>query len=489
MGLLQNLRNKLRSIHWDKVKGLAAKSFKVSVLLVVIFEVIPNIGEFWYTVHEVKKDSAVFANQEAQNILRLASFDYQRVLERVELLLTVLSEVPDMQDPSSKDCGQFAEKVRTKNPIYTNVGVISKEGLLLCSGLVSATKIYLNDRLYFTKTLQNKRFSIGEFGIGRISKKPTISFGYPLFDANKNVRAVLFATVDLTFLKQLAEKAGLPAQATFFILDENGKYLVRTPDSENLVGKEIQDPELLKKIKSGGEQIFELDRMYASTKLAAASEAGSIYIAVGVPKDVLISRFDSIKNARLYQEVISTIIQVIFAWVAGFLFLWQLKKLDRAATRINQGDLSARTNLKGTFGEIQRLAETFDQLAEHLESENKRLRFLTDSAEKLCQEISLEDRFKRVTEIAVKFFCNVCTIKVKDEAEVGAKSGEGEIIFSFIAPIVVFDKEFGEIIFATYHRTFDKFDESVAADIAAYIGLVVENARLKRPLPEPPLGL
>lgn len=272
-------------------------------------------------------------------------------------------------------------------------------------------------------------------------------------------------------------------QASFFILDENGKFLVRYPDSENLVGHEIQDKVILDKIKSGGEQIFELDKMYASTKVRSAQEAGSIYIAVGVPKFVYLSRFDKIINARLFHEGISTLVQILFAWGAGFLFLWQLKKLEKAAVKINQGDFTARTNIKVGFREIEKLSTTFDQMASFLEAENKRLKFLSDSAKRLCQIESLEERLKKVAEIAVTTFCDVCTIQISGEPEVKVQAREGYSLATIKMPIVVFDNELGIIVFDSYAHKFEPHDSDVAEDIATYIGLVVENARLKQSQP------
>lgn len=476
----------MEHVKWEKIKGLAAKSFTVSVLLIVIFEVVPNLGEFWYTARETRKEAASFANQEAVNLLHLASFDYERALEKVEQLLMVLAEVPELYDPRSPRCDQFLDKIRRQYPIYANLGVIQTDGEAVCSAIPVSGKLNLSDRLYFSKVINSKRFSIGEFQVGRITKKPTVNFGYPLFDSKKSIRAVLYAAIDLNMLKQLTVKAGLPMQASFFILDENGKFLVHYPDTENLVGHEIQDRDILKKIKSGGEQIFELDKMYASTKLRSAKEAGSIYIAVGVPKFVFLSRFDKILNARLVQEGVSTFIQILFAWGAGFLFLWQLKKLEKAAVKINQGDFTARTNIKAGFGEIEKLSTTFDQMASFLEAENKRLKFLSDSAKRLCQVESLQDRLKKVAEIAVTSFCDVCTIQIRGEAEVKVKSREGYSLATIKMPIVVFEKELGVIVFDSYVHEFEPHDSDVAEDIATYIGLVVENARLKKPHPAMP---
>lgn len=479
MGLLQRLNINFQGIKWDKVKGLAAKSFKVSILLVVLFEVVPNLGEFWYTARETRKESTEFANQEAVNLLHLASYDYERALEKVEQLLTVLAEVPELSNPRSPKCSQFLNKIRLQYPIYATIGVIEPSGIPVCSAIDIPPNTYLNDRLYFTKVLKSKQFSIGEFQIGRITKKATVNFGYPLFNVKKEIRGVLFAAVDLNILKQMTVKAGLPMQASFFILDENGKFLVRSPEPDSLASHPIQDLNILKQIEVGKENIFEFDKMYAATKLRAAPEAGSIYIAVGVPKFVFLSKFDKIVKARLLQEGLSTFIQILFAWGAGFLFLWQIKKLDKAATKITQGDLTARTHLKAGFGEIERLAATFDHMAEQIEAENKRLQFLSESAKRLCEITSLDERLHKVAEIAVMFFCDVCKIQITDEDEVSAQGGNGFTLQKIETPIIVFDKEFGKIIFENYQRTFEKYDYVVAEDIATYIGLVVENTRLK----------
>lgn len=484
MKWLNGLNKKLQSINWEKAKGLIAKSFKVSILLVMLFEVIPNLGEFWYTARETKKEAAGFANQEAVNLLRLAAYDYERALEKVEQLLTVLAEVPELNDPTSARCPQFLEKIRAQSPIYANLGVIAMNGDAICTAVETKTTVNLKDRLYFTKVMRTKKFSIGEFQIGRITGKPTVNFGYPLFDKQKNIRGVLYAAIDLNMLKQMTIKAGLPMQASFFILDENGRFLVRYPDSENFLGHEIQDVRVLDKIKLGGEQIFELEKMYAATKLRSAPEAGSIYIAVGVPKFVFLSKFDNILKTRLFHEGVSTFIQILFAWGAGFLFLWQLKKLDKAATKIKQGDFTARANVKAGFGEIERLATTFDSMAEHLESENNRLQFLSESAKKLCQVMSLDERLRKVADIAIAFFCDSCTIIVKGEGEISAKKFEGLVKYTLEIPIVVFENQFGRIRFENFAHEFQDYDRAVAEDLATYIGLVVENTRLKKPMPE-----
>lgn len=484
VNLLQKLRTQLREFKWKKIKGLAAKSLKVSILLVVIFEVIPTLGEFWYTTKETKKEATKYAHQEAVNLLNLAAYDYERAIEKVEQLLMVLAEVPELNDPRSPKCSVFLDKIRRQYPIYANFGVIMPDGISVCSGLPQKPNVNLGDRIYFTKVIKSQGFSMGEFQIGRITGKPTVNFGYPLFNAKKEIRAVLYAAMDLNMLKQLTMKVGLPVQASFFILDENGKFLVHHPESENLLGHEIQDRDVLNKIKFGGEQVFELDKMYASTNLRSAKEAGSIYLAVGVPKEVFLARFDKILKNRLFQDGISALIQILFAWAAGFIFLWQIKKLERAAAKINQGDLSARTNMKAGFGEIERLSASFDQMASLLEGENKRLRFLTESAKELCQLESLDERLKRVADIAIAFFCDECIILIQQENQVKASQRNGLLVDSIEIPVIVFKKEFGEIIFRNYQNLFQPHDLSVAEDIAAYIGLVAENTRLKKPVPD-----
>ncbi len=97
--------------------------------------------------------------------------------------------------------------------------------------------------------------------------------------------------------------------------------------------------------------------------------------------DTLLRQTDELFRDNSYQAMmIATLIAIVMASCIGFLFARNfvnpIKRLTNMAQAIKEGDLSARTNLKGD-DEIARLAETFDAMAESVENDRELERRLT----------------------------------------------------------------------------------------------------------------
>lgn len=534
--------NSKKSQRWKNFRSLALKSLSLSVVLVLIFEVLPTVGEFWYTAKVTRNEASEYAHKEAIRLVQLAAHDHERIVANVQQLLSVLVEVPEIQSGDPRVCRPFLIKIKKQYPLYSNLGLIDLKGNVLCSALPVPPKTNLSDRLYFTKAIEKKAFAIGEFQIGRITKKPTLNFSNVVLDDNKKIKYVIYAALDLSWLRQLGNTAVLPTQATMMILDHKGFILARYPDSDLRIGKVVADPNILKAIRSSSDEaviensrIDSFDRMFVFRKLRTAPEAGNIYLTVGVPNFVFYSQVEEMLNKSLSREAFVTFLEVLFAWLAGFLFLYQIKKIQKAAKRLKAGDLTARTGLKSGFGELETLAHTFDDMASDLESRTKeaeagakRLSFLSDSANHLCSSLDYKKMLKTVADLATPFMADYCAIDILEKGNL-IRVAEAHVfpektsLFRSIAadpekleapqlitkitseyldeatvkldkvqldqlgveslmilPIKIHGSSIGSVIFASHRpdHLYQKSDLIIALDLSEYIGLAIENANL-----------
>lgn len=97
--------------------------------------------------------------------------------------------------------------------------------------------------------------------------------------------------------------------------------------------------------------------------------------------DALLTKADSAFRERTFNAMgLAAFIAVIMAIIIGFLmsrmFTIPVRTITDTARRIREGDLSARTNMRGD-DEIDQLGETFDEMAASLERDLKRERRLT----------------------------------------------------------------------------------------------------------------
>ena len=97
--------------------------------------------------------------------------------------------------------------------------------------------------------------------------------------------------------------------------------------------------------------------------------------------DALLTKADTAFRERTFNAMgLASFIAVVVAIIIGFLvsrmFTGPVRRITDTARQIREGDLSARTNMRGD-DEIDQLGETFDEMAASLERDLKRERRLT----------------------------------------------------------------------------------------------------------------
>ena len=102
------------------------------------------------------------------------------------------------------------------------------------------TAVNLADRSYFQNALTTRTFAIGEYQFGRITQKATVNLAQPSMDEQGNLRAVVYAALDLAWLYNLMTNANLPPGSSMTVMDHNRVTLARYPDPEGkYVGRAI----------------------------------------------------------------------------------------------------------------------------------------------------------------------------------------------------------------------------------------------------------
>lgn len=109
-------------------------------------------------------------------------------------------------------------------------------------------------------------------------------------------------------------------------------------------------------------------------------EIGHIRLWV-LGSDALLTKADTAFRERTFNAVslaavVAISIAIIVGAVTSNMFTRPIRTITDTARRIREGDLSARTNMKGD-DEIDQLGETFDEMASNLERDLKRERRLT----------------------------------------------------------------------------------------------------------------
>jgi PAS domain S-box-containing protein len=348
---------------------------RARLLLLVLLAIIPAMGLILYTNVELRRTVVADVREDALRLARLAANDQEDSIRDARQLLFALAQLPQVRNSDPDACSAFFAQLLRQYPQYTFLGVVAPDGEIFCSAYPPSGPVNVADQSYFQRVLQTHDFAMSDYQVDQISGKAILNFGYPVLNEAGQIQAVIFASLDLTWLNQLATEAQLPAESTFSVIDRNGTILVRYPDPQIWVGRSVPEAPIIELILSQqGEGTAEspgvdgVPRLFAFTPLFGGLGGGDVYVNIGIPVSVAFADANRVLTRNLIGLGLVMALALIGAWLGGhwFILRW-VNALVKATKRLSAGDLSARTGLSYSQGELSQLARAFDDMATSLE--------------------------------------------------------------------------------------------------------------------------
>jgi PAS domain S-box-containing protein len=348
-------------------------SLRVRLLLLVLLAVVPALGLILYTASEQRRLAARTVQEQALRLAWTAATDHGQLTEGARQLLIALAQLPAVRGRDPAACSALFADLLKQYPRYANLAAVKPDGDTFCSALPLSGPVSAADRLYFRRAIETRDFAVGEYQIGRVTRKASINFGYPVLDEADRLQAVVVAALDLAWLNRLAAEARLPRNSTFTVIDRQGVILARYPDPEKWIGQFLPEGSIVQTILAQREGVREapdmdgIPRLFTFTPLRGAQGTGDVYVSIGIPRAVAFAEANRILARNLAGLGVVGVLVLVAAWVGADLFILRpVNALISATKRLGGGDLSARTGLPYGQGELGQLARAFDEMAESL---------------------------------------------------------------------------------------------------------------------------
>ena len=357
-----------------RARGSWFYSLRFRLTFLVALAVLPVLGLTLYSTVEQRRLAGLEVQETALRLARLASSRQGQMILGTRQLLTGLAQLREVREANGAACRVLFADLLKAYPLYSNLGAIDLDGRLYCSALPMADPVNLVDRSYFQRALKAADFAIGDYQIGRVTKTPTLNFGYPIRDIKGDLQGVVYAAVSLSWLNQVIRDADLPDGSTLSVTDKNGTILVRYPDPENWVGRSTPESILSRTantFRTGVAEASEPDgipRLIGFTPFLGNKQGGDVYVSIGIPKRVAYAAADQMLAWNLTWLGIIAVIAFAAAWFGGDLFvLRHANALVSGAKQLEKGNLTARVGPPYGHGELGELAQTFDEMAASLQ--------------------------------------------------------------------------------------------------------------------------
>ena len=353
------------------------------IALLVIVSALPALGLSIYNGLERWSQAELSAREDLKRFAALAARQQEETVESVRQLLFTVAKTADSLAREPKACQEFFKRLVTASGgLYHSMGVHGTDGTLICDAVSWQDTVNVNDRRYFRLAAQTRKFSIGDYQVGRATGLKGINFGFPVVDGEEKLLGVVFAALNLAKLNELTARTPLPQGGRLTVLDQNGIILARQPLEAELIGERARNPRIIEALRKKKDYLFEADdtdgvrHLFAVERVGVNPDGGvPIYVLAGVPRQII--HTDS--NKALFQTIAgiaaATLLLMLGAWYgAEIAVLRKLRALLGMTNRIRSGDLAARTHFPHGEEELSRLGHALDDMAQELQRRDAELK-------------------------------------------------------------------------------------------------------------------
>lgn len=354
---------------------LAKIPVRYLLIFIVMSVALPAAGIIVNAGYQQKKQALNDARISAQRLSERIVFEQERMAALAQKLMVSLSQLPDIKNRNAAKTTSLLTDIHKLHPEFTNIFIADRSGSVWASAVPVKSPFIVSDRRYFKNALASGHFSSGEYIVARAGNQPSFTFGYPIKDKRGEITGVIAIGFLLNKYTQHIELSKLPRNASYVLRDHRGVILYRAVDPDKYIGKET-DPAQFKEIQESPEEGTTLgksvsigdERIISTRKLRLEGEpAPYMYIRVGIPvKSALSGVYSQLfKNTLLLGLIIVAAI-LLSSFVAKRFVVARIELLDEAARLLAGGHYSGKMSKLVKGGELGRLAESLDTMANDL---------------------------------------------------------------------------------------------------------------------------
>ena len=310
------------------------------------------------------------------DVVSMAVKNLNAFIDSTREMLSTFSHVPAVRSGDDAVCSAWMADVLEHHPEYHNFGVVALNGNNICSAVPRKQVANSADLPWFLRVHNTGTFVVGDFSIGRVTGKPSLYFASPVIGVDGKMQSIVFAAANTQSLDDFAAESSMLSNGVAILFDRTGVVIAHSVDPKRWVGRSLRESKLGQAVlnaKKGVQEIPGPDgilRLYAYQQLDEAH--GLLYFVVGIPSADVYALVQSMRERSLlyFGLVVVFVLTGSWAFVTAFI-LRQTQRLLEVAKSLHNGDLTVRSQLRYDSGELGRLAQAMDELAESLETRTR----------------------------------------------------------------------------------------------------------------------
>ena len=363
--------------------GAYFSRLRTRLILLVFMAIIPPLVLTLYSDVRQCRKALSDAEESARDLALKLSRSQRIMIEGMRQTLLTLALLPQVQTGDAAGSSAIFARVLNRSAGLTTIMTCEDSGEIFASALPLTKPVNISDHTWLQRAIETRDFSMGEYQISHITGKAQINFGYPVFDDQGQVKAVLSTALDIEWLNRQLAEANLPQGARCTILDRKGRVLAHFPHPDGLLGKAISGSPVVSTVLHHGGGITHgigpdgVKSVCGFASISFGQEA--MYFLVAIPKEIAFAKAngDMLRDLGLLGGVALLALLAIFLGGERFV-LRQIHAFVEAIEEVAAGNLGPRTRLPNVKGGLGELAHAFDQMTASLQKRESERRYAED---------------------------------------------------------------------------------------------------------------
>jgi PAS domain S-box-containing protein len=304
------------------------RKLRQRLMITIAVVVVPIFGLILYQAKIARDLRITEAQETAWEIAANIAVRESRFIDSARQLLALLADSAEVINGEPRACSDFLRRFVEHNNLYVDLGIADANGIVRCGAHFEGAGTNVARASHFQRAVAVKGFAIGDYAAGGASKRESVAFALPMLTPTGNVRAVIFAALDVKWINQLAADGHLADGVALSVVDSKGILLARFPESEKWVGRHIPDAPMFEMLRLRMQVTRELtgldgvDRLYALKPIGVNSAAaGQMYVMVGIPKALAFGQVDRTLTRSLAWLLAVASAAGALAWLVGSKFV------------------------------------------------------------------------------------------------------------------------------------------------------------------------
>lgn len=301
-----------------------------------------------------------------------AAAELGRIVTGVQSLLLAVSRDPAVRSLREAECSAYLADLQPDLPHLVGLSVLDANGDFRCGSTPAPPLRNFADRDYFQMAMATPGVVVGNYTVGRYSKRGVLPVVLSLREPGGPATGVIIAALDLRWLSEQLLERGLPPGGSLTVADRNGTIVARQPLPEQFVGTPIPAAfmRLVHAPAPGTEELLSQDGTRRVLGYVPAEQRTlGLYVSAGLSTE---ASYGTVVRAAWLGALLAALVgltTLAATWLAGQrLFVRPLRQLTEALERWRRGERSYRTGFNAGQGEIGDLGAELDRMIDEIQN-------------------------------------------------------------------------------------------------------------------------